>query len=106
MQTGPARKRRKKGETASRVVSAFRLNPKLTSVQMGALLGFNPAYVRKVLQRHGLKLSNPRCKLSRAKAREVRALKGKMSQRRIAAKYGVDRSTIGDIHRGEAWRVP
>lgn len=44
-------------------------------------------------------------KLTNAQVAEIRELKGKLSQVVIAAKFGVNRSHIGAIHRGEARRI-
>lgn len=42
--------------------------------------------------------------LNRADATEIRALKGQLSQDKIAAKFNVTHSTIAKIHRGEIWK--
>lgn len=48
-------------------------------------------------ERHGL------AKLTETNVREIRRLKGKLSQPGIASIYGVSRQTVGEIHRGEIW---
>lgn len=47
--------------------------------------------------RHGLS------KLSEIQVLEIFALKGRLSQQKIAAKFGVSPQQIGRIHRGENW---
>ena len=42
-------------------------------------------------------------KLTECQAREILSLKGKMSQRAIAAKFGVGQRTISDIHNRITW---
>lgn len=39
-------------------------------------------------------------KLTQNEVLEIKALKGKMLQREIAARYGIARPTVGEIHRG------
>jgi hypothetical protein len=39
-----------------------------------------------------------------ADVRVIRALRGCLSQRRLAAWFGVDHTNIGYIQRGETWR--
>jgi hypothetical protein len=46
---------------------------------------------------------HPLSKLSETDARQILALKGTVSQSRLAAEYGVTRETVGAIHRGERW---
>ncbi len=43
-------------------------------------------------------------KLTEADAREIVALKGKFSQRELAAMFNVSRSAIVSIHNGRNWR--
>lgn len=38
------------------------------------------------------------------RARKILSLKGRLSQDKIAAKFGVTHSTVAKIHRGETWR--
>lgn len=45
-----------------------------------------------------------RGKLGRENALKIRDLKGKLSQDKIAEKFGVTHSTVAKIHRGEIWR--
>jgi hypothetical protein len=52
---------------------------------------------------HGTKNDGPRGRLSPLQAAEILALKGKMRQQDIAAKYGVTRSNVSFIHCGKAW---
>lgn len=53
---------------------------------------------------HGTYTAPPICsKLSSADVQAIRSLKGKMSQRAIAAKFGVQHAAIGAIHRGRTW---
>lgn len=52
---------------------------------------------------HGTKNDGPRGKLSAQQAAEILALKGKIPQREIAAKFGVSRSNVSFIHCGKAW---
>lgn len=47
--------------------------------------------------RHGLS------KLTEDDVRKIRALKGKMLQREIAARFGVTYSTVSSIHKGISW---
>lgn len=42
-------------------------------------------------------------KLTREKVREIRNLRGKMTQKEIATIYGVNYITIGDIHNRRTW---
>lgn len=46
----------------------------------------------------------PKRKLSASQVYEIRAMKGTMSSRRIAAKFGVNCTTICKIHNGQTWR--
>ncbi|MDP9358349.1 MAG: HNH endonuclease [Chloroflexota bacterium] len=43
-------------------------------------------------------------KLDPAKAEQIRALSGDMSQGEIAARFGVDRTMVGKVLREEVWR--
>lgn len=43
-------------------------------------------------------------KLTIGDVREIRLLKGKMTQSQIGLRFGVDSETVGNIHRGETWR--
>jgi len=52
-------------------------------------------------RRYGSRHQNS--KLSETDVREIRALKGKMTQKAIGALYGVCDSTIGAIHKGLRW---
>lgn len=45
----------------------------------------------------------PRSKLTERDVHEIRATKGKVSQREIAAKFGVNQTTISHIHAGRIW---
>lgn len=49
-------------------------------------------------ERHG------RSKLSNPQAREILSLKGQETQKAIAVRYGVSRSTVAMIHNGKNWR--
>jgi len=42
-------------------------------------------------------------KLRENEVREIRALRGKMLQREIGEKFGISKSTIGNIHAGKIW---
>lgn len=56
--------------------------------------------------RHGTTLTGEQvfgAKLNTEKVAEIRALKGVMSQREIAAKFNVTYPLIGMIHRGKIW---
>lgn len=56
--------------------------------------------------RHGTQRHGEACwkaKLTIGQVREIRLLKGKMSQSAIGHKYGVDGETIGDIYRRKTW---
>ena len=44
-------------------------------------------------------------KLTSAEAKEILNLRGVMSQRVIATRYGVSRATISVIHRGKCWKA-
>lgn len=48
---------------------------------------------------------NPVAKLSEQNVREIRALKGSLTQREIAQMFGVARETVRNIHAGSRWRV-
>jgi 5-methylcytosine-specific restriction endonuclease McrA len=52
--------------------------------------------------------ASPGCKgsLTPEKAQEIRALKGKMPQYKIAELYGTSRANISLIHTGKAWAGP
>lgn len=55
---------------------------------------------------HGTKMVGEKCngaKLTNDEAREIKSLKGKMTQEKIAEMYGVSRQNIGDIHNGRRW---
>lgn len=43
------------------------------------------------------------CKLTARKVKNIRALKGKFSARKVATKYGVVKSTIQNIWNGKTW---
>ena len=43
-------------------------------------------------------------KLSEAQVQEIRRLRGKVSQRKLAARFAVGKSQIGAIQRGEWWQ--
>lgn len=47
---------------------------------------------------------NGRAKLTAEQVAEIRALKGKVGQRRIAARFRVARTTVQWIHNGRNWR--
>lgn len=47
---------------------------------------------------------NHNAKLTEAQATEIRALRGVQTQRELARRFGVSRTTIGLIHTGNAWR--
>jgi hypothetical protein len=47
---------------------------------------------------------NGRAKLTPAGVREVLALKGRMSQRKIAAQCGISKSAVRLIHQGKRWK--
>jgi len=80
----------------------------------GTALCCNPRHLRWATRaenladriEHGTSNRGERCgtaKLDRAKIAEIRALKGKMSQRMVAAKYGISQSHVSLIHRGKTW---
>lgn len=46
---------------------------------------------------------NPRAKLTREQVHEIRSLSGTVSQRHLAARYGVSKSTIQWIQKGRNW---
>jgi len=48
-------------------------------------------------ERHGF------AKLTEAQAREIRIFKGQISNKQIAAKYGVSTDTVSSIHVGKTW---
>lgn len=52
---------------------------------------------------HQLGTKNAMVKLTEDDVRTIRALKGQISTRDIAAKFGVGRMAIGKIHRRERW---
>lgn len=47
--------------------------------------------------------TQPRSDLTEAQIREIRALKGTMSQSRIGAMFGVDQTTVSKIQLGQTW---
>jgi hypothetical protein len=49
---------------------------------------------------------NPQAKLTWAVVREIRALKGREPQDRIARRFGVSASAIGFVLAGRTWREP
>jgi len=49
---------------------------------------------------------NGRAKLTLEKAIEIRALKGRFTQKEIGAQFGVDSSVVGRIHRNKYWMSP
>lgn len=72
---------------------------------------------RNIMQRHpersvlrGNKIrrpageSHPQAKLTEAQIHEIRRLRGSSSQEALAARFGVDRSTVGRILSGMTWR--
>lgn len=52
---------------------------------------------------HNRGQKNPGSKLSERAVMEIRSLKGKVSQRELARRFGVTRQTICDIGRGKTW---
>lgn len=46
----------------------------------------------------------PRSKLKEDQVREIASLRGKVTQRVLAERYGVDQSAIAAIHRGHSWK--
>jgi hypothetical protein len=48
--------------------------------------------------------ANPSAKLAEHQAIEIRALAGSLSQRKIAERYGVSRSTVSQIKLGLLWK--
>lgn len=42
-------------------------------------------------------------KLTTPQVQEIRGLIGRVSQREIAARFGIDQSTVSDINRGKSW---
>lgn len=48
--------------------------------------------------------SAPSSKLTNEQVLEIRSMHGKLSQRKVALKYGLGKSTVGSIWRGEHWR--
>lgn len=58
-------------------------------------------------QRHGTMACGERhgcAKLTAEQAGEIRLLKGTLSQRKLAAMYGVSRRAVTFIHHGKTWR--
>lgn len=53
--------------------------------------------------KHGTKNQGPVGKLTQAKARQIRALKGKLTQQQRADMFGVSRSNISFIDAGKLW---
>lgn len=47
--------------------------------------------------------SNPRAVLEPEEVAEIRKLRGQVSQRTLARRFGVSKSQIGNIQRGDAW---
>lgn len=48
--------------------------------------------------------ANSQAKLTEAEVREIRGLRGKLSQRGIAKRFGVNQATIGKILTGKRWQ--
>lgn len=46
---------------------------------------------------------NKLAKLTEKDVRQIRGMKGKKTQRAIAARFGVSKSLVGDIHRRDRW---
>ncbi|AII27768.1 hypothetical protein B9J07_12890 [Sinorhizobium sp. LM21] len=46
---------------------------------------------------------HPSAKITEAQVREIRRLKGKEAQTSIAARYGVSRQVVADIHQRRTW---
>jgi len=47
--------------------------------------------------------TRPREKLTEAQVLQIRALRGQMLQREIAAKFGIDQANVSAIQRGKTW---
>jgi hypothetical protein len=48
-------------------------------------------------------VSNPRAVLEPEEVSEIRKLRGQVSQRALALRFGVSKSQVGNIQRGDAW---
>lgn len=48
--------------------------------------------------------AHPISKLKAGQVQEIRALKGQVSQRSLARRYGVSRGAVDNIHRGKNWK--
>jgi hypothetical protein len=46
---------------------------------------------------------HPKAKLTKKQVSEIRALRGALSERKIASMFGISRSTINFIHAGRTW---
>lgn len=54
--------------------------------------------------RHARGERNSHAKLTEDQVQEIRALRGSVTQRELAARYGVDQSTIGSLMTGRSWK--
>jgi hypothetical protein len=48
--------------------------------------------------------NNGRCKITLVQVEKIRALKGKLSQEKIAKLFNISKTTVGHIHRNETWK--
>jgi hypothetical protein len=67
----------------------------------------NPAHLEAVTRAINCR-RGARTKLSEAEARQIRDLcaAGVLPQREVATLYGIGKSTVGEISKGEIWRPP
>lgn len=59
---------------------------------------------RVAKKRHHYGERNFHAKLTEVQVLEIRALRGKVTQRELAARYGVKQSTIGHLQAGRSWK--
>ena len=77
------------------------------NANLGNLLYGTPAENRADADRHQTSVRGSgyrTARLNEAKARAVRALKGKVSQSELARRYGVSPAAIQAVHDGRTWR--
>ncbi len=92
---GPARGRlvlHKNGKTT---------DPRLVNLRYGTYLANHKDKYKHGT--HGKGEKNSRALINRRQAREIYRLKGRMTQQKVAEKYGISRQAVSDIQRGVTW---
>jgi len=93
---GPARGRlvlHKNGKTT---------DPRLANLRYGTYLANHRDKYKHGT--HGKGEKNSRAILSKRQARDIYRLRGKMTQQKVAEKFGVSRQAVSDIQRGVTWK--